>query len=194
MDVATTRTEELLVGVGGDAEEGSLAPAMAVETSKARGDVRVGAVALECRGHDRMQRGATPAPLAFVPWADPVDDDMRRARGLASYRDVHGVDSAPPRTAFRGTAYLDFLYGEVWTRDEYLTRRDRRVISICSAAALSVASETREQVHAALATGDLTCDELQELVVHFGVYCGWLLGRQLDDALVEVADELGVAT
>jgi 4-carboxymuconolactone decarboxylase len=55
-------------------------------------------------------------------------------------------------------------------------------------------SETREQVRAALVTGDLTYEELQELVMHFGVYCGWLLGRQLDDVLVEVADELGVAT
>jgi 4-carboxymuconolactone decarboxylase len=140
------------------------------------------------------ERGETPAPLAFVPWADPVDDDTRRDRGLAAYRDVHGQDSSTPRTAFRGTAYLDFMYGEVWARGEYLTRRDRRLISICSAAGLSVVSETREQVRAALVTGDLTYEELQELVMHFGVYCGWLLGRQLDDVLVEVTDELGVAT
>jgi 4-carboxymuconolactone decarboxylase len=39
-----------------------------------------------------------------------------------------------------------------------------------------------------------TGSELQELVMHFSVYCGWLLGRQLDDVLVEVADELGVVT
>jgi 4-carboxymuconolactone decarboxylase len=139
------------------------------------------------------QRGESPAPLAFVPWTDPVDTDTRRARGLATYRDVHGHDSPPPRTAFRGTGYLDFMYGEVWSRNEYLTRRDRRVVSICCAAGLSVASETREQVRAALSSGDLTFEELQELVLHFAVYCGWLLGRQLDDILVEVADELGVA-
>jgi 4-carboxymuconolactone decarboxylase len=138
--------------------------------------------------------GQSAAPLAFVPWTDPVDDDTRRARGLASYREVHGLDSPTPRTAFRGTAYLDFLYGEVWTRDEYLSRRDRRVISICCAGGLSVLSEAREQVRAALLTGDMTYEELQELVVHFGVYCGWLLGRQLDDVLVEVADELATAS
>ena len=108
--------------------------------------------------------------------------------------DVHGRDSTPSRTVFRGTAYLDFMYGEVWTRDRYLTRRDRRVISICTAAGLSVDSETCEQIRAALVTGDMTYEELQELVMHFGVYCGWLLGRQLDDVPVEVADELGVAT
>jgi 4-carboxymuconolactone decarboxylase len=138
--------------------------------------------------------GESPAPLAFVPWTDPVDDDTRRARGLASYRDVHGQDSPTPRTAFRRTAYLDFLYGDVWTRDEYLSRRDRRVISICCAGGLGVVSEAREQVRAALVTGDMTYEELQELVVHFGVYCGWLLGRQLDDILIEVVDELGIAS
>ena len=29
-------------------------------------------------------------------------------------------------------------------------------------------------------------EELQELVVHFAVYVGWALGRQLDDLLIEV--------
>jgi 4-carboxymuconolactone decarboxylase len=127
-------------------------------------------------------------PIAFEPWTDPVDDDTRRARGDVAYREVHGVEAPAVRTPFRGRAYLDFLYGEVWTRDRYLTRRDRRIISICCAAVVGVDVETREHLRAALASGDLTVGELEELVVHYAVYVGWLLGRHLDDLLVEVAD------
>jgi len=138
------------------------------------------------------QRGEPPGKVDFEPWADPVDDDLRRARGEVAYREVHGV--APPSvgTAFRGRAYLDYLYGEIWTRDRYLTRRDRRVISICCCAAVGVDAETREHLRASLAQGEMSYAELQELVVHFAVYVGWVLGRRLDDLLVEVAAELGL--
>ena len=138
------------------------------------------------------QRTEQPQALDFEPWVDPADDDVRRARGEAAYRAVHGVDPPVARTAFRGRASLDFLYGEVWTRDRFLSWRDRRIISICCCGQLGVDSETRDHLRAALATGDLTYEELQELVMHYAVYVGWPLGRHLDDLLVEAATEVGV--
>ena len=62
------------------------------------------------------ERGEELRSPAFVPWTDPVDDDVRRIRGEDAYAAVHGVAAPPAPTAFRGRAYLDFLYGEVWTR------------------------------------------------------------------------------
>jgi 4-carboxymuconolactone decarboxylase len=138
------------------------------------------------------QRGEPLRDIEFEPWTDPIDDDARRERGVAAYRDVHGTEPPPVRTAFKGRAYLDYLYGEVWTRDQYLTRRDRRIISICCCAAVGVDTETREHLRAALASEEMTFEELQELVVHYAVYVGWPLGRHLDDLLVEAATELGV--
>ena len=137
------------------------------------------------------EKGESMPEVAFEPWAEPVDDAARRARGEAAYRDVHGGTGTPAFTAFRGAASLDFRYGEVWTRDRYLTRRDRRIVSICCSAAVSAVAPAREHLRAALATGDLTFEELQELVVHFAVYCGWALGEQLDDLLVDAATEVG---
>jgi 4-carboxymuconolactone decarboxylase len=131
------------------------------------------------------QRGEPASPLGFVPWAEPVPDEQRHARGEAAYRAVQGQEPPQASTAFRRGAYLDYLYGEIWTREEHLTRRDRRIISICCCAAAGVESETRTHVAAALANGELTMEELEELVVHFAVYVGWALGRQLDDLLVE---------
>jgi 4-carboxymuconolactone decarboxylase len=136
------------------------------------------------------QRGEQPRPLAFEPWIGPDDDDVRRARGEASYREIHGTEPPAADTAFKGRAYLDYLYGEIWTRTRYLTRRDRRVIAISCSAVAGVDVETREHLRAALVSGDLDHKELQELVVHVGVYIGWLLGRRLDDLLVEVAGDV----
>jgi 4-carboxymuconolactone decarboxylase len=124
----------------------------------------------------------------YEPWADPTDDDTRRRRGEAAYRDVHGTDPSAADSPFRGRAYLDYLYGEIWTRERHLTRRDRRIITICCAASVAVDEETSEHLRAALTSGDLTIDELQELVVHFTVYLGWMLGRRLDDLLAKVVE------
>ena len=98
----------------------------------------------------------------------------------------------PAPTAFRGRAYLDYLYGEVWTRDEYLTRRDRRLVSICCSAELGVDDETTEHLEAALRSGELTYEELQEVVMHVAVYLGWIVARHLDDLLVDAATRTGV--
>jgi 4-carboxymuconolactone decarboxylase len=128
----------------------------------------------------------------FVPWTDPVDDDVRRARGEAAYESVHGVRPAEAATAFRGRAYYDYLYGEVWTRDEYLTTRDRRLVSICCSAELGADTETGEHLESALRLGELTYEELQEVVMHVAVYLGWIVARRLDDLLVDAAVHAGV--
>ncbi len=135
------------------------------------------------------QRAEEISSITFVPWTDPVAAEERHARGDAAYRAVHGQPPPPPSTPFRRSAYLDYLHGEIWTREEHLTRRDRRIISICCCAAVGVAVETRVHLEAALQNGELTLEQLQELVLHFAVYVGWALGRQLDDLLLEVSQQ-----
>ncbi|RDH79722.1 carboxymuconolactone decarboxylase family protein [Mycolicibacterium moriokaense] len=137
------------------------------------------------------ETGDEPTAHDYELWAEPTEDDPRRQRGVAAYQEVHGV--APPQasTPFQGSARLDYLYGEIWNRRKYLSRRDRRIISICGAASDSIDEEVTEHLRAALTLGDMTRAELEELVVHFTVYLGWNLGRRLDDQLIEVASELG---
>jgi 4-carboxymuconolactone decarboxylase len=130
-------------------------------------------------------------PPDFELWTEPVDDNTRRERGLAAYEQVHRAAAPPASTPFQGRARLDYLYGEIWSRQRYLTRRDRRIISICSAASSTIDEEVTEHLGAALTLGDMTRHELEELVVHFAVYLGWNLARRLDDLLVEVANDVG---
>jgi 4-carboxymuconolactone decarboxylase len=134
------------------------------------------------------ETGQEPVAHDFELWAEPTEDSARRERGAATYERIHGAAAPTPVTAFQRSARLDYLYGEVWSRQRYLSRRDRRIISICSAASTTIDEEVTEHLRAALALGDMTRPELEELVVHFAVYLGWNLARRLDDLLVEVAD------
>jgi 4-carboxymuconolactone decarboxylase len=136
------------------------------------------------------ERGVALEAHDFELWAEPVDDQVRRERGEDAYRRVHGAEPPTGDTPFRGRAYLDFLYGEIWTRDRHLTRRDRRIISICCAGAVGIDEETSSHLRAALEQQELTRPELDELVMHFTVYLGWALGRRLDDLLVAIGGEL----
>ncbi len=140
------------------------------------------------------EQGQEMEPHDYELWVDPVDDEARRERGEAGYLAVHGEASPPASTAFRGRSHLDFLYGEIWTREKHLSRRDRRIVSICCGAFAGVEEEVSEHLRAALSVDELTFEELQELVVHYAVYLGWPLGRRLDDLLVAAADELGLTS
>lgn len=135
------------------------------------------------------ERGLELEAHDYELWAEPTDDESRRRRGESAYRRIHGTDPPVSTSPFRGRAYLDYLYGEIWTRDKHLTRRDRRIVSICCAAAAGIDEETGEHILAALEGGDLTHEELQELVMHFSVYIGWVLGRRLDDLVTATAGD-----
>ena len=137
------------------------------------------------------ETGVQPQPHDFEYWAEPIADSARRERGIAMYEQIHG--GAPPKasTQFQGHARLDYLYGEIWSRQKHLTRRDRRIISICSAASTAVDEEVTEHLRSALTLGDMTRRELEELVVHFAVYMGWNLARRLDDLLADEASKIG---
>ena len=68
---------------------------------------------------------------------------------------------------------------EVWAR-EGLGRRERRLVAIACVAFAVTPEPIIEQVHAALESGELTIDEMLEVVLHFAVYCGWPKASNLE--------------
>jgi 4-carboxymuconolactone decarboxylase len=75
-------------------------------------------------------------------------------------------------------AALD-AFGEVWA-GEALGRRERRLVTITCFAFAITPEPIKAHVYAALRSGDLTIDELLEVVLHFAVYCGWPKASNLE--------------
>jgi 4-carboxymuconolactone decarboxylase len=114
----------------------------------------------------------------FERWAEPTNPSARRERGRVAYEEIMCAIAPVNDTVFRRLAYLDYLYGEIWTRP-VLTRRERRIVALCCAA--FVEGEAEAHAFAAIRSGDLSVEELEELVFHYAVYCGWQSGALLDD-------------
>jgi 4-carboxymuconolactone decarboxylase len=94
------------------------------------------------------------------------------------YRSVMMADPAADETPLELDARQQ-LFGTVWSRPG-LSVRDRRFVTItCVSAAVDVAAMDAH-VYAALASGDLTVEQLNELTLHFAVYCGWPRASQLE--------------
>ena len=63
-------------------------------------------------------------------------------------------------------------FGEIWSRPG-LSVRDRRFVTIACASAAVDVPLMDEHVYAALASGDISREEFQEVVLHFAYYAGW---------------------
>lgn len=84
--------------------------------------------------------------------------------------------------AYQDVMDADPVFGPVWARPG-LSRRDRRFVTLTCVCASESVSEMNDHVYAALASGDITYDELLEFVLQFAVYCGWPRGSEAEGAV-----------
>jgi 4-carboxymuconolactone decarboxylase len=101
-----------------------------------------------------------------------------------------GVTQAPvsdPTTPMREMQFK-FLASNVWDRPG-LPRRDHRWISLCCTAFSSQPIPIRAHVRAAIASGDITVDEMREFALHLAGYAGWPIASIIDATISEFAGE-----
>ena len=110
------------------------------------------------------------------PGADP------RAAGMAKMQEVYGftVDPDDLEGPYVDVT-VDHLFGTVWTR-EALGVRDRRLATIGVIAAQGLPGLLEVQFDAALERGELTEEQLRELVLHLTHYVGWPLSTGMSGA------------
>ena len=84
----------------------------------------------------------------------------------------------PPATPL-DAAEREYLFGNVWSRPGLSIRERRFVTIVCVAAAVDVPA-IDAQVYGALKSGDLTLEQMNEVTLHFAVYCGWPKASQLE--------------
>ena len=107
-------------------------------------------------------------------------DDLpeTRRRGLEKMETVYGFDLTDGAGDF--FAYTaDHLFADIWTRPG-LTDRDRRLLLIGLLAGQGAADVLGLQIPAAYANGELTEDELREIVIFLSHYAGWPQGARLN--------------
>jgi len=119
------------------------------------------------------------------------DDDYERVKnaiaaertetGRRRYREVMVSEAPPPATPYLARGVVDAVFGELWDRPG-LSLRDRRFITIACVAAAAVDVPIEQHVYAAIASGDITREEFQEIVLHFAYYAGWPRASALEAA------------
>jgi 4-carboxymuconolactone decarboxylase len=101
-------------------------------------------------------------------------EDDRYQRGVETIEKVYAGDViVPPRGAMAfSDLMLESLFAEVWTREE-LSMRDRRLILLGVIGALGEKDTFAIHSKAALKNGELTPEELREVVIMLANYAGY---------------------
>jgi 4-carboxymuconolactone decarboxylase len=105
----------------------------------------------------------------------PGTDDERRKRGLEMYRKVYGDDAQLPEgdgpRDFFDLLVIDQQFAEVWSRPA-LSIASRRLLTIGVLAATRRFDIIERQFARTLATGELTPEQVREVVIHLITYVG----------------------
>jgi 4-carboxymuconolactone decarboxylase len=98
----------------------------------------------------------------------------RIERGYEMYRAVYGDDmpKPDPNSSLYVSQMMRHLFAETWGR-EALSVRDRRLIIMGVLAASGQADKVEIQFRRAQQLGELSLDELEEVVLQLAAYCGW---------------------
>ena len=124
-----------------------------------------------------------------------MDEKERYEKGLQTRREVLGNEHVQRAEAklneFNGP-FQEFItryaWGEIWQRPG-LTRRERSLITLAMLVALNRETEFRMHIWAAFNNG-VTEEEIRELLIHAGIYCG----LPAANAAIHVAEEVIMAT
>ncbi|MDP3768056.1 MAG: carboxymuconolactone decarboxylase family protein [Dehalococcoidia bacterium] len=94
--------------------------------------------------------------------------------GAAKFEEVMGFKPPEVDDLFLDVT-LEHLFPKVWGRGG-LSRRERRLITLTSIAALGHEPTLKLHLRAAMQSGDISDADIDELIVHLAHYLGWPAG------------------
>jgi 4-carboxymuconolactone decarboxylase len=122
---------------------------------------------------------------ASPPRRPPSPD---RAQGKAKMQEVYNFTVDPDDVPGDFVAYtVDHLFGDVWCRPG-LSVFERRLLTVGVLAALGRTELLDVQFQSALDNGELTEDQVREVVIHLTHYVGWPLATGVSGAAERVIE------
>jgi 4-carboxymuconolactone decarboxylase len=121
----------------------------------------------------QQERGQDPVPLPTLG-NDELglnDWEARLQRGAEEFADVNLVPAPPRDSPYQQAGILNFVFGHVWQRPR-LGRRDRRFHTVACVGMCEAPIPIQSHVGSALKSGDITREEMDELILHFAAYGG----------------------
>src|SRR4051812_22701086 len=112
-------------------------------------------------------------------------DQERHELGQRMFTEVTGMP-APEATNPLIEMTIDHVCGEIWSRPG-LTRKERRLVTVTAVASAGAEVALQAHVDAAVDSGDITVEELRELVLHFAAYQGYPRATVLHFAVEKAA-------
>jgi len=136
------------------------------------------------RIHRERDEVAPPFPERSVDDLGRADAQERIEHGRRFFEDVNLVPAPPSDSPYFYAGILNFVFGHLWQRPG-LTRRERRLITVPCVGVSDASGPIYSHVTSALGSGDVTYDEMQELILHFSVYSGVAKAQVLQDVAVQ---------
>jgi len=105
-----------------------------------------------------------------------VSDEQRRQKGIEIFKRNYGSSLMEPPPKGQDPFFdimLETLFAEVWSREEQLCLRDRRLFTMGVIAAMGESGIFEIQAGCALRNGEMTAEQLRELVIHGAHYAGY---------------------
>jgi len=122
-------------------------------------------------------------------------EEGRFERGVAMIKKVYAGDvtPAPKGVLDFSDLMLEQLFAEIWTREDKLAVRDRRLVIMGVIACMGEKDTFKIQAKAALKNGEISAVELRDILITLAQYAGYpraagLLGA-VESAIAEVAKE-----
>ena len=112
----------------------------------------------------------------------------KREQGIEKMREVYSFPVSDGPGDFYGYT-LEHLFGEIWTRPG-LTVRDRRMVIMGVIGALGQFDLLDVQFRSALEKGELTDDQVREIVITLAHYAGWPRGAGANMVAEKVIGEV----
>ena len=116
-----------------------------------------------------------------------MTDDARRQRGKEWMARVYGWDVGDVDGDFVAMT-VDHLFGEVWAR-EGLSVRERRLLLLGLLVGQGLDDVVGLQLDAAVRLGELSADELRDVVIFLTHYAGWPRGAKLNSQVEQLLAE-----